>query len=376
MTAFVVVLIGVWVAGFFWVRGDFAEPTTTSVQTRKAAAAAQPSAASSPTTTPTESAAATPSASGGDDPSSPSSKLAGKVSKLAKLDRGDPIEGRSDALRPRPELLPPVAEFKMASFNILGSSHTRKGGHSAGRASGTQRMGGVLQLLAANAISVVGIQEFQPDQRQAFSSRAGGWSMYPGLSLGQRAGENSVAWRNDVWEPVERNLVNIPYFNGRQRPMPYVKLRHRATGITAWFSTFHNPADTGNFRGQQRYRTEATSREIALFNRLEGTGVPQFVTGDMNERAEYFCRVTGGTRLVAAAGGSNSGGCRPPSPTQIDWIFGSPGASFSGYAAIRNDLVRRTTDHPLVVVSVSIDGLKYAPRGSGSRAAERPAARR
>ena len=367
MTAFVVVLIGVWVAGFFWVRGDFAEPAS-SAQTRKAAAAARPSGAVSPTTTPTET-VATPSTTAKvrDDASAANGKLAGKVSKLAKLDRGDPVEGRTDALRPRPELLPPVAEFKMATFNILGSSHTRKGGHSAGRASGTQRMGGVLQLLAANAISVVGIQEFQPDQRQAFQSRATGWSMYPGLSLGRRAGENSVAWRNDIWEPVERNLVNIPYFNGRQRPMPYVKLRHRATGITAWFSTFHNPADTGNFRGQQRYRTEATNRQIALFNRLEGTGVPQFVTGDMNERAEYFCRVTGGTRLVAAAGGSNSGGCRPPTPTQIDWIFGSPGAAFSGYAAIRNDLVRRTTDHPLVVASVSIDGLKYpkalAPAG-------------
>ena len=358
MAAFVVVIIGVWVAGFFWVRGDFSAPEVSSAETRKAAAAAKPGADVSPTTSPTTT-SATAATTGKGTPSAPSSKLAGKVSKLAKLDRGDPVEGRTDALRPRPELLPPVAEFKMASFNILGSSHTRKGGHSAGRASGTQRMGGVLQLLSSNAISVVGIQEFQPDQRQAFQSRAVGWSLYPGLRMGRQAGENSVAWRNDVWQEVEVHTVNIPYFNGRQRPMPYVKLQHRATGITAWFSTFHNPADTGNFRGQQRYRTEATNRQIALFNRLEGTGVPQFVTGDMNERAEYFCRVTSGTRLVAAAGGSNSGGCRPPTPTQIDWIFGSPGAAFSGYAAIRNDLVRRTTDHPLVVASVSIDGLKY-----------------
>ena len=365
MTAFVVVLIGVWVAGFFWVRGDFAEPKTSSADTLKAAAAAKPSSKASPTTptTPTTPTVTSPTRAA---PSAPSSKLAGKVSKLTKLDRGEPIEAMPDAPRPRPELLPPVAEFKMATFNILGSSHSRKGGASAQRASGVQRMGGVLQLLSSHAISVVGIQEFQPDQRNAFNSRAVGWSMYPGLSLGRRAGENSVAWRDDTWEPVERSLVNIPYFNGRQRPMPYVLLRHRATGIKAWFSTFHNPADTGNFQGQQRYRSEATSRQISLFNRLEGTGFPQFVTGDMNERAEYFCRVTGATRLVAAAGGSNGGGCRPPSPTQIDWIFGSPGAAFSGYTIDRSDLVRRTTDHPLITSNVSIDGLKYPKAVDGA----------
>ena len=86
----------------------------------------------------------------------------------------------------------------------------------------------------------------------------------------------------------------------------------------------------------------------------------------MNERAEYFCRVTGATRLVAAAGGSNGGGCRPPSPTQIDWIFGSPGAAFSGYTIDRSDLVRRTTDHPLITSNVSIDGLKYPKAVDGA----------
>ncbi len=161
--------------------------------------------------------------------------------------------------------------------------------------------------------------------------------MYPGLSMGRRAGENSVAWRTDTWEMVKPGLVPIPYFNGRIRPMPYVLLQHKQTGVRAYFSTFHNPANIGG--NMQRFRSEATRREINLFNQLEKEGIPQFVTGDMNERTEYFCRVTGSTPLISPAGGSNNGGCRPPPRPGIDWIFGSPGVQFTSYIS-RSQRVR------------------------------------
>ncbi|WP_027862551.1 endonuclease/exonuclease/phosphatase family protein [Marmoricola sp. URHB0036] len=243
-------------------------------------------------------------------------------------------------------------QFTMATFNLLGSSHTAKGGHSPGMASGVARMPGALQILAQHQVSVAGLQEFQPDQRAAFQRQATGWAMYPGLSMGRKAGENSVAWRTDTWDLVKTGLVDITYFNGRERPMPYVLLKNKATGAQAYFSTFHNPANIGG--NMQRWRAEATSREIKLFNELEATGIPQLVTGDMNERAEYFCRVTAGTRLLAAAGGSNDGSCRPPKPIGIDWILGSPSVKFSDYTVDRSPLVRRTTDHPVVVTHVTL----------------------
>ena len=74
-------------------------------------------------------------------------------------------------------------------------------------------------------------------------------------------------------------------------------------------------------------------------------------------RDEYFCRVTGATDLMAAAGGSNER--RLPSaakPTEIDWIFGSPSVVFSDYTIDRSALVRRTTDHPIVVTHVTLGG--------------------
>jgi hypothetical protein len=341
MAGFVVLLVAVWGIGFLWIRGDLSlgGDRATSARAERSPSAG-PSSSASPT--------ARPSASPG---------AAAYRGNIAPAEERRPVDLNPTAARPKPRALPPVASFTMASFNVLGSSHTGPGGHSAGMAPGPQRIGGVLTLLASHDISVAGLQEFQPNQRAAFANRAGGWSMYPGLSMGRRAGENSVAWRDDTWELVQPGLIDIPYFNGRIRPMPYVLLEHRETGVRAYFSTFHNPANIGG--NMQRFRNEATRRQIGLFNRLEATGTPQFVTGDMNERAEYFCRVTGSTPLVAAAGGSNSGGCRPPRPTQIDWVFGSPNAQFTGYLADRSPLVRRTSDHPLIVARVTIDALRF-----------------
>jgi hypothetical protein len=341
MAAFVVLLVVVWGGGFLWFKGGLKPGSD-----KPSAASSQADAQQSETPTPSTSPTAVPSAG---------ETYTGKVS---VREEKKAVDINPTVVRPKPIALPPVATFKMATFNLLGSSHSQHGGSAARFGPGTQRMNGALQILAQHQISVVGFQEFQPNQRAAFRSRAKGWEMYPGLSMGRRAGENSVAWRSDTWEMVRPGLIPIPYFNGRIRPMPYVLLRNKQTGVQAYFSTFHNPANIGG--NMQRFRTEATTREIKLFNSLETQQIPQFVTGDMNERDEYFCRITGSTPLLAAAGGSNSGGCAPPKPTQIDWIFGSPGVQFTDYVIDRSPLVRRTTDHPVVVTGVTIDALKFA----------------
>ena len=328
----------VWSAGFLWVRSD------TENDTAKAAARTSTTRSASPSASP-EGAVTTPSASvsPGTFPSVnpvPPDQLA-------------PIDINPDVARPKPQLLPPVAEFSAATFNILGSSHTAQGGHSPGKASGPQRVNGVIQLLRSHGISVAGLQEFQPNQRAAFNARAAGWTAWPGLSMGRRAGENSVAWRTDTWTAVETRTIPIPYFRGRIRPMPYVLLQHNETGLKMWFSTFHNPA---NVHGPaQKHRNEAARRQIGLFNRLHGSGYPQLATGDMNERQSYACKVVRNSPLVPTQGGS----CPTARPFFIDWIFGSPNVQYTGYVHDRSPLVRRTSDHPFVRVDVRIDALDY-----------------
>lgn len=315
MVAFVLLLVAVSGVGFLWVRGDL-DRSPASV---------------GPTAAP----------------------YAGTVT---RADERRSVDLNPVPVRPRPVALPPVLGFDMATFNVLGSSHTLGPG---GKGSGRQRLPGAIAIIASHGLTVVGFQEFQSDQRHSFVKRAPGWAIYPGDALGNLSGENSIGWRKDTWDLVKPGSIPIPYFNGGVRRMPSVLLRHRETGIQAWFSNFHNPAETGQFHHQGRFRDAATSREIDRFNRLERTGIPQFVTGDMNDRALYFCRITAATPLIAAAGGSNSGRCAPPRPTQIDWIFGSPKVEFSGYTIDRSPLVRRSTDHPIVVTHVTIDALRF-----------------
>ena len=140
--------------------------------------------------------------------------------------------------------------------------------------------------------------------------------------------------------------------------MPYVRLRHRSTGIEAWFANFHNPAETAQYHHQQRFREAATRMQIDLANRLIGsTGLPVFITGDMNERAPYFCRLTARAPMVAARGGTNSGRCLAGRPRAVDWIFGSRGVDFTGYLEDRSRLVDITTDHPVLVARVQLVGV-------------------
>ena len=136
-------------------------------------------------------------------------------------------------------------------------------------------------------------------------------------------------------------------------------LRNRATGGEFWVVTIHNSPRT-----QEADRDSATAAEIALFNRLRATGRPVLVTGDMNEKAEWFCKASTGAGLVAANGGSGAGGCvLPPGPLRIDWIMGGGGVDFSGYVQDGASLAG-ITDHYFVHADVTVTPTELvAPKG-------------
>lgn len=275
-----------------------------------------------------------------------------------------PKVGRAVTLtkKPKPKvkavaLPPPVLDFTISSFNVLGSSHTSSSGNKSRYASGPVRARMAAQLVSNHGVEVVGFQEMQADQLASFQRASGGrFAFYPGFSLARRDTENSIGWRTDTWQLVEKRPFTIPYFHGHPRTMPVVRLRNAATGLEAWFANFHNPADTPRWGNNQHWRTVATGKEILLANQLRASGLPVFFTGDMNERAEIFCAITGGTDLEAAMGGSNDGSCHPPRIRFVDWIFGSSDATFSGYVEDTSPFVRRTTDHPMIVSNVRIEG--------------------
>lgn len=267
----------------------------------------------------------------------------------------DPKDKRRKDRKKLPPPLPPAMQFTVGTFNVLGSSHTSRGGKWPGMASGPTRIRWALGLLYARGVDVVGFQELQRDQLRTFlGASGGGWGVYPGEAAGPLGIENSVAWRRAEWTALEVHTIPIPYFDGRLRPMPYVLLQHNLTGRKAWFANFHNPASNSRRGNNDGHRWRAMMLEIDLANRLWAeTGYPVFITGDMNEREVYFCNMTGRAPMVAANGGSNEGTCSPPPyPMPVDWVFGSDVVSFSNYT---RDEIPRISDHPLVAAEVVLD---------------------
>ncbi len=251
----------------------------------------------------------------------------------------------------------PTATYTVSSFNVLGASHTPPG---SSRASGTTRIVWANQLLDRHHVDVAGFQELQAVQATKFLSiTAGKWALYPGLEI-SRGTENSIGWRTDVFDLVDSATVRIPYFNGNPRPMPVVLLREKSSGLMAYFANFHNPADTATYRNQGKWRVEATRIEAALQNQLRPLGIPRFMTGDMNERDAYFCRITKAAPVKAARGGYwRNNVCYANKPRAVDWIFGSPALKFSHYLEDRGPLVDKTTDHPVLVSDVTVDSALY-----------------
>ena len=241
--------------------------------------------------------------------------------------------------------------FRVASFNVLGASHTGSGGRHSKYGPGAARMHGTVQVLKAYQVSVVGLQEFQPGQQRVFAALAGDYRMFPGPGGNRLASVNSIAWRASDWELVEAHYLSVPYFHGHLRPMPYVLLEHRDSGRRVWFVNTHNPADAHG--PAQAFRNAAVQREAALVNSLHSSGTPVVLTGDMNDRAAFFCPITGATALRAAAGGSHEGGCRPPA-NGVDWILGTPEITFTRAGSVRTGITGRISDHPFVYGDVSL----------------------
>jgi endonuclease/exonuclease/phosphatase family metal-dependent hydrolase len=245
-------------------------------------------------------------------------------------------------------------EFQVASYNVLGDSHTGPGGNKPGFPDGGPRMDMSIAALRNNGIDVVGFQEFEQSQYGMFSSRAGEYSLYPGMALGNKSVRFNIAWRADVFRMVEAHTLSIPYAGGNRIAMPVVLLESISTGRRAWFANFHNPADTPNLGNNARWRAEAAAIEVAHLTELhQADGVPVIATGDYNERAEIFCRFTAGGVFTAAAGGSSAGGCSPPPSMQVDWVFGSTGVAFTGYSVTGTG---QASDHSMVHATATLTG--------------------
>ena len=254
-----------------------------------------------------------------------------------------------------------AAEFRVASFNLLGASHTRGKDARKGYSVAELRLPAQLRALERARVSVAGLQEFQyPQVRQFQRLTQGRYDIYPGETLGLALADNTIIWRTDVWTVVRKQTTRVPYFGGRMVRMPQVLLRHRASGRLVWFGNFHNPANVaGDATG---WRAEAVAIEARLARRLGRHGNPVVMTGDMNAKADFACPFVEQSAMHSADGArSHDGQCLLPAEVDIDWILGSRAVRFSSYVNDKRPKRLRLSDHPLVTATATLLGVEQRP---------------
>ena len=251
-------------------------------------------------------------------------------------------EQRAAARREREERRAEHApfSFRVGTFNVLGSQHTAPGGDRTRYPPASTRTAGAAGLVGAHDVDILGTQELQVDQLRDLQNRTG-MAAWPGTGWGETESDNSILYDPGVVEVVSGSSFTIP-FMGTPRPQPIVRFRHEATGREFYVVNTHPSAGGGSYLAERRQGQAAL---VDVVQDLKSEGLPVLVTGDMNDREEFYCRVVPAAGLVAANGGSYGSGCRPPpSPLPVDWVVGT-GATWSNYWRDTTPVNRRISDH-------------------------------
>lgn len=233
--------------------------------------------------------------------------------------------------------------IRIASFNVLGASHTP----AAGRYSTyTSRMARTVSLFDDRAFDVMGVQEFQNAQKAYFLQQTGDtYGIFNWSNERREDSENAIIWRQSTMELVSSTTYQIPYFGGNIRNVPVVLLRQKSTGRTAYFLNVHNPADVHGPAAS--WRAQAIAIERAKIIELRATGRPVFITGDFNDRQAAFCPLTA-DKLMISPNSIPSASCAFPQQSSIDWIFAAGQTRFSSFDRDKWTQTNRISDHPIV----------------------------
>ncbi|MBF4762900.1 endonuclease/exonuclease/phosphatase family protein [Nocardioides islandensis] len=238
--------------------------------------------------------------------------------------------------------------FQIGTFNVLGSQHSTPTGDHRKYPPASVRSPRAVQRIRSFGVDILGTQELQPDQLNAIQSMTG-YAAYPGYAFGPRETDNTIFYDDSRFEFVSGSSFTI-HFMHADRPQTILRLRDKQTGREFYVLNMHASAGFGPYAVTRRAGHYIAANTV---NRLKGEGIPIFLTGDMNDRAEFFCRVAPMTGMVAAIGGSISGGCHPAGALAVDWVLGWGNVSFSNYIEDRSTM-RTTSDHYFVSATATV----------------------
>ncbi|MGB0101837.1 MAG: endonuclease/exonuclease/phosphatase family protein [Nocardioides sp.] len=238
-------------------------------------------------------------------------------------------------------------DVAIGSFNVLGSQHTAPGGDRRRYPPASVRSPAAASLILAHGVDVVGTQELQADQLAAVQSRTG-MAAYPGTAWGSAETDNSILYDSGRFEMVSGRSFTLP-FMGRPRPQPILRLRERQTGREFYVVNSHLSAGGGRYLTERR---QGQATLVSIMRELRASGLPVLLTGDMNDREEFYCRVVSPAALLASNGGG-AGCAPPPSPIPVDWVVGS-GVTWSAYRRDTSPVTRRISDHYFISATAHV----------------------
>lgn len=238
--------------------------------------------------------------------------------------------------------------FGIGTLNWRGASHYEKNPHPGERPYG-ERVPNMVTKIGASGASIIGFQEFEPPQAQAFlEATNGAWEIVAGKRRGHRSTADAIAYQPSAWKVDEVRYVSIRY-GGPMIEVPLVRFTSMSGLGSIWVLNTHNPANAVG--GTDAMRDAAVRAEAEALGNLQAAepSTPMFLTGDMNDKAR-FKRLF----LSLASGWSSAN----PSDQQIDWIMGSPAATFSDTVVDQstNDKAHSYTDHPFVHTTAQLTG--------------------
>ncbi len=238
----------------------------------------------------------------------------------------------------------------VGSFNVLGSQHTAPGGERRRFPPASVRNGQAVGYIRGHGVDVLGTQELQDDQLRALQAMTG-MAAYPGFAWGAAETDNSILWDPAKFEMLSGESYTIT-FVGRPRPQPIVKLRHKLTGQQFYVVNTHPSPGQGRALAERR---SAQATTVGVVNRLKAEGIPVLLTGDMNDRQEFYCQVVGPAGMTTPQGGSYGNGCQPPGGhLAVDWVAGT-GMTWSNYRMDTSPVARRVSDHFFISATAHVE---------------------
>ncbi|MCA9325742.1 peptidoglycan DD-metalloendopeptidase family protein [Candidatus Saccharibacteria bacterium] len=273
------------------------------------------------------------------------------------------------------------SEVKIATFNVRGASHTKDYISRANKA---------IKVIKDEGVGVIGLQEFQTNQRSYFLSKLTNFDIYPERSDKNvhHSVENSIIWDTTKYERVKGGSgiqPDLGYFCYNQLNAPYVKLRVVTpddSGQEFYVLNTHDPAnsDSNDCKDQAAYHRWLNARQHVLFIKSKlNENLPIYLTGDFNSKYDLvrdtslngspyqgiaqnltYCLLSSSGVVSDAYDVSSGRKFKCPNSTPpgggggIDHVYVTNDIAVSSYKAVAKQKVG--SDHPMIIFTTSLPG--------------------